>query len=475
MDDVCCHTRFTRRKPMAEMEIVCGAEMVPVRLDDNVHVIKQEPTLPLEPQPDVGQAVDRALASPIDRPPLPEMVRPGAKVTIAFDDPTVPCYAPVWEVALQRIVDQLVAGGVDETDITLLCANALHRQFTRDELGKIVGIELVERFDGRLLCHDAEDADNIIHLGTTAGGHEVELNRLAVDADLCIYLNTVCWRAFNGGWKSICVGLSSYRSIRAHHTPDAMSMSTEKNRMHEVLDEMGELCEQRLGTDHFFKVETVLANPLQVGEMWAGSIGATRSRVLQLQVARGQSRRTLLDDRADIICYGVPEWSPYAAFATMNPLLTLVSTGLGYLGGVIEALGKPGCSVILASPCRDEWDEVHHPSYREVWDRVLSESRDPHDIRDRFEEEFASREDYIDCYRHRFGFHPVHGIMATYPLKRLRHANRVYVAHAEHPNLVGHLGFEAAATVDDAIDHARSIHGRAATVALVRYPMAINR
>ncbi len=460
---------------MAEMEIVCGTEMVPVRLDDNVHAVTQEPTLPLEPMPDVGHTVDQALARPIDRPPLPEVVKPGSRVTIAFDDPTVPCYAPVWEVGLDRIVDQLVSGGVAESDITLLCANALHRQFTRDELGKIIGRRLIDRFDGRLRCHDAEDPDTIVHLGTTAGGHVVELNRLAVETDLCIYLNTVCWRAFNGGWKSICVGLSSYRSIRAHHTPDAMSMSSEKNKMHEVLDDMGELCEQRLGADHFFKVETVLANPLQVGAMWAGSVGATRAKVLELQAARGQSRRTLLADRADIVCYGVPEWSPYAAFAAMNPLLTLVSTGLGYLGGVIEALGKPGCTVILASPCEDEWDEVHHPSYREVWDRVLSDSRDPYEIRDRFEEEFAGRRNYIDCYRHRFGFHPVHGIMATYPLKRLRHAARVYVAHARHPALVEQLGFEAAATVDDAIDRARSIHGSDATVALVRYPMAINR
>jgi hypothetical protein len=254
-----------------------------------------------------------------------------------------------------------------------------------------------------------------------------------------------------------------------------MSMSTEKNRMHEVLDEMGALCEQRLGADHFFKVETVLANPLQVGAMWAGSIGATRARVLEQQAARGRSRRDLLADRADIVCYGVPEWSPYAAFASMNPLLTLVSTGLGYLGGVIEALGKPGCSVILATPCRDHWDEVHHPSYREVWDRVLGETRDPYDIRDRFESEFAGRPEHIERYRHRHGFHPVHGIMATYPLKRLRHAGRVYVAHAEHRSLVEHLGFEPAATVNEAIDRARSVHGRAATVALVKYPMAVNR
>ncbi len=460
---------------MPQTDIVCGTRMVPVRTDDLFLEVRQDASLPIGPVPDLGAAVRNALADPLDRPPLPELVGPGARVTLAFDDPTVPCYAPVWQTAIEEIVSQLRAGGVAERDITLLCANALHRQFTRAELAATIGPGLVERFGGRLVCHDAEDRDGIVALGETATGHPVELNRLAVDTDLCVYLNTVCWRAFNGGWKSICVGLSSYRSIRHHHTPEAMSMSTEKNRMHEILDEMGTLCTERLGEDHFFKVETVLANPLEVGGMWAGSIPATRAKVLELHAERGRSRRDLVTEKADIVCYGVPEWSPYAAFAAMNPLLTLVSTGLGYLGGVIEALGKPGCSVVLATPCPDRWDEAHHPSYREVWDRVLVDTRDPYEIRERYEAEFAVHPRYIEMYRHSFGFHPVHGIMATFPLKRLRHAARVFVAHAEHPELVEHLGFTPTPSVDDAIERARAIHGQHATVALVRYPMAANR
>ena len=54
-----------------------------------------------------------------------------------------------------------------------------------------------------------------------------------------MYLNASTTRGFSGGWKSICVGLSSYRSIRHHHSPDTMSMSLERNLMHEALDRMG--------------------------------------------------------------------------------------------------------------------------------------------------------------------------------------------------------------------------------------------
>jgi len=460
---------------MAQIDLVCGRDTVTVDLDDDMVTVKQHPTLPLEPVADLGATVDAALAAPIDMPPLPELVHPGARVTIAFDDPTVLCFAPVWEETIPRIIEQLKLGGVKEKDITLICANGLHRQFPIDELERILGKDLVARFGERLLCHDGEDPDGNVDLGRTKNGYDVELNRLAVDTDLCIYLNASVWRAFNGGWKSVCVGLATYQSIQWHHTPDVMSMSAEKNKMHEILDEMGAFLEAKLGKRHFFKIETVLANPGQVAHMWAGSTQGTRQKALAIHAARGKARRDLLEEKVDVVCYGVPAWSPYATYATMNPLLTLVSTGLGYLGGVIEALGKPGCSAILATPCPDEWDEVHHPSYREIWNDVLPQSRDPYEIRDRFAAEYVRKQPYVDKYRYEFGFHPMHGIMATYPLKRLEHAARIYVAHAEVPALIEHLGFIPTATVNEAIAQARAIHGEHAKVALVQYPPAFNR
>lgn len=384
-------------------------------------------------------------------PPLYKLVKPGCRVTIAFDDPTVPCFAPVWETAIRLVLKELDRAGVKRKDITLLCANALHRKFTRRELAKVIGKDLVEEFGYRLLCHDAEDPENLTYLGLSASGYDVEVNRLIVDSDLTIYINTVVWRGFNGGWKSICVGLSTYRSIRWHHSPEGMSMSIARNPMHEMLNEMGALIEEKIGKNRLFKIETVLANPIQVARVWAGSIGETRRAALEVLKGHLPARRDLVKEKADIVVYGVPNWSPYASFSVMNPLLTLVSTGLGYLGGVIEAMGKPGCSVILATPCPDQWDEVHHPSYREVWDQVLSRSKDPHEIQDLFEEDFAHRADYIYKYRFCYGFHPIHGIMATYPLKRMKHAARVFVAGAQKPSLITHLGFVPIDTVESAI------------------------
>jgi hypothetical protein len=458
-----------------ERQIVFGDSVVPATLPDRTEVVSPGVALPLEPAPDLDAAVRAALEQPLDRPPLREQVGAGSRVTIAFDDATVPCYAPLWAAAIPAIVSELERGGVKREDVALLCANALHRKLSADELARLLGDDVVHDHGDRLACHDAEDPDGIVSLGSTPSGYDVELNRLVSESDLLVYLNCSTMRGFSGGWKSVCVGLSSYRSIHHHHTPDIMSMSFDRNRMHEMLDEMGRLVDEKLGAERIFKVETVLANPLQVHEIYGGSVWATRRAVIEKLRAHQPARRDLLEEPVDVVVYGVPEWSPYAAFSHTNPILDLISTGLGYLGGMIPALGKPGCTVVLATPCRPRWDSTHHASYPEVWDRVLPETRDPDEARERFEGQFARRDDYIEKYRFGYSFHPTHGIMALYPLKRLRHASRVIVAGAEDPSVPRHCGFEDAPDVATAIAMAEEAHGGDCSIALVDYPPAFNR
>jgi nickel-dependent lactate racemase len=422
----------------------------------------------IAPLADERAALHAALARPLGMPPIGQLVSPGSRVLIAFDDPTVPSDGPIRRLAIEAVLDELAKAAVSEEQVTLICANALHRKWTHAELATVIGAELVRRFGDRLFCHDAEDATQIVNLGTTPEGYDVEVHRLVADCDLTIYVNAGYHLGFGGGWKSVCVGLSTWKSIRWTHTPDGMSMSLHKNRMHAVFDAMGRHLEAKLGK-RVFKIETVLANRSQIAAVFAGGVDETRQASLEVLSAVHKPRRAS-GDKADVIVYGIPAWSPYASFATMNPILTLISSGLGYLGGYIEALGKPGCSVILATPCPDEWDLEHHPSYREVWDRVLSVTRDPYEISARWIDEFATRGDYIERYRNSVAFHPVHAILATHPLKRLRHAARVFVAGAQSPELPRHLGFQPTASVEEAIAAAESLHGRDCSIACVDMP-----
>ncbi|PYN57286.1 MAG: hypothetical protein DMD94_04430 [Candidatus Rokuibacteriota bacterium] len=453
------------------VELPYGDATLTATLPERARTLSNTEAVTPTPLADLDAAVAQALATPLGSPPVRALVKPGASVTIAFDDATVPSYGPIRSVAITALLRELEAAGVWRRRVTLICANALHRKLRPAELARIIGADLVAEFGERLLCHDAENSDVLVNLGPTPEhGYPVITHRLVAESDLTIYVNAGYMRGFNGGWKSVCVGLSTYDSIRVTHTPDGMSMSVHGNRMHAVLDEMGRHLERRLGR-RVFKVDTMLADPHHAAKVVAGSVDDTRQVILSAMAALFPPRREVVGPaRFDVFVYGVADASPYAVFSHMNPILTLISSGLGYLGGLVEAVGTPGCTIIMATPVPERWDEVAHPSYREVWERVLPITRDPYEIMRRFADAYARRHDYIEAYQTRFGFHPVHGILATYPLKRLTHVGRVIVVGALDPAIPRHLGFEVAASVEEAVALAESIHGRDCAIAHVRQP-----
>ena len=447
-----------------------GETTIAAELPDNTLLLSSIERTALPPVEDLDGAVRSALAAPIGLPRIGALVHPGATVTIAFDDHTTGSFGPIRAVAIRAVLDELEAAGVRRRDVTLVCANALHRMLRPGELARLLGDDLVVEFGARLVCHDAEDPGQIVDLGATKDhGYPVEVNRLVAESDLTVYVNTNYIRGFTGGWKSVCVGLSTWRTIRVTHTPDGMSMSIDRNRMHAVLDEMGHHLEGRLGK-RIFKIDTLLADPHRVARIFAGAVDDTRRAALTAQASLYPPRREASRERVDVLVYGIPDSSPYAIYAAVNPILTLVSSGLGYLGGMIEAVGKPGCTVIMAAPARDQWDHVAHASYHDVWERVLPETRDPYEIMTRFAEQFAHHPEHIEAYRHRFAFHPIHGILATHPLKRLRHFGLVIVAAPQDSHVPRHLGFEVAGSVEGAVARARQIHGPGATIAYVAHP-----
>ena len=125
-------------------------------------------------------------------------------------------------------------------------------------------------------------------------------------------------------------------------------MSVKNNKMHAMLDQMGRLLEERI-KGKIFKIDTIEADPYRSARIFAGSVWETRRAVLEVLMERYPPRRQLSAERYDVIIYGIPAWSPYAVFSSMNPILTLISSGLGYLGGTIQALGKKGCTVIIVT------------------------------------------------------------------------------------------------------------------------------
>ena len=130
--------------------------------------LSSEPAGPLTPLADLEGAVRTALAAPLGLPRLRDLVKPAARVTIAFDDHTVGSFGPIRPVAIRAVLDELAAAGVSRGQVRLVCANALHRMCRPAELARLLDEALVAEFGPRLTCHDAEDPEQIADLGTPA-------------------------------------------------------------------------------------------------------------------------------------------------------------------------------------------------------------------------------------------------------------------------------------------------------------------
>jgi hypothetical protein len=103
---------------------------------------------------DVEGAIRRALLEPTNSEPLPALLRAGMRLTIAFDDISIPLPPMVKPDIRQRILEQVLTmaaeAGVD--DVELISANALHRRLTAAELKDIVGERVFRSFFPKVRC-----------------------------------------------------------------------------------------------------------------------------------------------------------------------------------------------------------------------------------------------------------------------------------------------------------------------------------
>lgn len=449
--------------------IFYGDETITVKLPDATRDVPILDPVPAIKKPE--ERIEEALENPIAHGPLHEIVKPGAKVTIAFDDPAIP-FTPMAgrdfrEMTISILIKKLTEAGVKRKDIELLCANGLHRKWTRKELGKIIGMDRALKMPpNKLYCHDAEDRDNLVYLGETDRGFEVEVSRKVIDSDQLFYINITA-TPFNGGWKSVIVGLSSFRSIRHHHrsfpSKGRSVMDPRLSAFQKLLWDMGEVVVKRLKEEgkRIFIIESALNNkdPPQLIDVNAGH--PTEVHVKTLQSVYKQ-QVVELEGQSDVLVIGVHNLSPYAKHSIMNPLL-VTDTGLEYGFRLYQnaPVVREGGIVILVHPWEEQFDEIRHPSYIEFYDRVLNYTKDPFEAWDLFAEEFAHRPEYVHKYRHSCAFHGSHPFFmwnsTEFPK---RHAREIFAAGAKNFDVPNRLGFKPFKTVEDAIKESKEILGR---------------
>src|SRR3954447_27063839 len=164
------------------------------------------PAEPIEALKNPNQAIRDPLLSPLGASePLDALLRPGMKLTISFDDislPLPPMKRPdIRARVIEQVLERAYRAGVE--DIHLIAALALHRRMTPDELRRAVGQRAFDEFfPDRLYNHDAEDPDGVVRLAETPHGEAVELSKRAADADLLVHVH-IKLVTTDGGHQSV--------------------------------------------------------------------------------------------------------------------------------------------------------------------------------------------------------------------------------------------------------------------------------
>jgi lactate racemase len=481
------------------------------------------PGEPLAPLEDPDGAIRHALLNPMESEPLPALLFPGMKLTIAFDDVSLPLpkmrRPDIRQRVIEAVLDLAAEAGVD--DVHLIAALALHRRMTEAELRHAVGDRVYDAFapHGLLYNFDAEDPENLAFLGTTEQGEEVEISKRAAESDLLVYVN-INLVAMDGGHKSTATGLASYRSLRHHHNVHTLQhsrslMDHHRSALHSSNWRMGEVI--RKAGVKIFQIETTLNTDtfpkpfdfLQRREWeWNARDRATfvaSSKALERTPAR--LRRSIfqgieaphqmtsvqagavepvhelttknvhrqqlvpVEGQTDILTMGLPYIGPYNVHSVMNPILVMCM-GLGYFFNLYR--GKPlvreGGVLIMSHPTPWEFHPVHHPSYIDFFEQVLADTTDPAEIETKYEEQFATDEWYIHLYRTSYAYHGVHPFYMWYwGAHALQHLGGVIIVGGESRS-VRRLGFKPASTLRDALEMAEDVVGRDPSITHIHAP-----
>ena len=171
---------------------------------------------PLAALPDAAQAIEAALDHPTAGPPLAELAAGKRSAAISVCDITRPAPNPV---TLPPLLRRLEGAGIPRENIRILIATGLHRPATEAEIRHIVSEDIAARY--RVLNHDARNAAEHRHLGTTRSGTPVWIDDRFLSADLHLTLGFIephLMLGFSGGRKLVAPGLAAEATIKELHS-----------------------------------------------------------------------------------------------------------------------------------------------------------------------------------------------------------------------------------------------------------------
>ena len=409
------------------------------------------------------RATQESVRHPIGMKPLSELAHKGSTVVIVIPDIVKGGCQPTAhrKVAIEVILDELYAAGVEKKDILLLFSNGLHPRTTVDEAKQILGEKLFNEFywTHQIDSHDSEDYDHLVDLGCTARGDRVIMNKYVFDCDLPILIGHTQgnpYGGYSGGYKHCATGITHWRSIASHHVPEVMHREdftpvSGKSLMRTKFDEIGMYMEERMGHP-FFCCDAVL-------DTWSRQIAvfsgyAKEMMPLSWEVADRRTYVPWAEKKYDVMVFGMPQSFHYGNGMGTNPIQMMQAISAQVIRH--KRVMKDNCVIICSSTCNGYFHDERWPYLRELYELFQHDYMNTLADMNRYGEYYATRQEYIDKYRFANAFHPYHGfsMMSCGHIAEMNTA-AIYIVGAQEPGIARGIGLKTRATFEEALADAK--------------------
>ena len=307
---------------------------------------------------DARSSLVAALRKPIGKQPLREVVRPGQKIVISVCDIT---RAQPRQVMLEALFAEMP--GISLKDVTILIATGTHRRNNDEEIERMLGREFARSCN--IVCHNARDAASLVHVGDTAKGVRVLLNRAWVQSDFKIttgFVEPHFFAGFSGGPKMVAPGLAGLDTVLELHNAARIGHSnatwgvTEGNPIHDDVREIARMT----GVD--FALDVTLNRDQQLTAAFAGDL--LQEHAAACVLAKQNAMRAVA--------------KPFDVVVTTNSGYPLDQNLYQAVKGISAAakIVKDGGTIICAAECRDGIPD--HGAYGQI----LASRQSPRELLD---------------------------------------------------------------------------------------------
>lgn len=400
-----------------------------------------------------------SILNPIGMDPISKLVEKGSNVVIVFPDRVKGGEHDTAhrKMSIPLVIDECIKAGVEHKDISLICSNGLHRKNTKEEIKRILGDDLFNKYwwTGQITNHDSEDYDNLVDLGTDDQKNPVIMSKQVYEADLAVFIGHTLgnpYGGYSGGYKHSATGITHWKSIASHHVPDVMHRDdftpvSNTSLMRRKFDSISMRMEEAMGKK-FFMCDAVLDTKGRQISVYSGY--AHDMQPIAWENADKRTNVKFAEEKYDVMMFGMPQFFHYGNGMGTNPIFMMQAISAQVIRH--KRVLKDNAVIIVSSICNGYFHDEEFPSYRETYELFQKDYHNQLPDMAEHGEYFAMMKKYTDAYRFNYAYHPYHAFsMMSCGHLAEKHTSAVYCVGAYEPGFARGMGMKTRATFEEAL------------------------